>query len=187
LIKTIQAPTTFSRNHNCFSFRIAYDQIAVYTQLVVYVRSMIGWRQSLIEGKIQLKSLQQSLKTWSKALKKNTYALYLASKDPRVPLLPKILIATVVAYALSPIDLIPDFIPVIGYLDDMLLLPVGIWLAIRLIPDEVWKECQHSAQERMLTLPKSRHAAIFIVVIWLLALAGFGLWLWPLMPVITGM
>ena len=81
-------------------------------------------------------------KKWAYSLKKNTYALYLASKDPRVPTLAKIVIGVVVAYALSPIDLIPDFIPVIGYLDDLLLLPLGIWLAIRLMPQIVWKECQ---------------------------------------------
>lgn len=124
-----------------------------------------------------MKSLQQSSKNWAKALKKNTYALYLASKDPRVPLLPKILIALVVAYALSPIDLIPDFIPIIGYLDDLLLLPLGIWLAIKLIPDTIWAECQLSAQKQALNLPRSRRAAIIIVIIWIVSVAGFSFWI----------
>ena len=132
-----------------------------------------------------MKSLQQSLEDWAKVLKKNTYALYLASRDPRVPLLPKILIVIVVAYALSPIDLIPDFIPVIGYLDDLLLLPLGIWLAIRLIPDTLWEECQHAAQQHVLNLPRNRYAAIIIVIIWLIAIIGFGLWIKPLAGDIT--
>lgn len=117
-------------------------------------------------------------KKWASSLKKNTCALYLASKDPRVPVLAKIVIGIVVAYALSPIDLIPDFIPVIGYLDDLLLLPLGIWLAIRLIPKPVWRECQALAEERALKMPHSRQAAFVIIVIWVLALAVLIFWLW---------
>lgn len=117
-------------------------------------------------------------KKWASSLKKNTYALYLASKDPRVPTLAKIVIGVVVAYALSPIDLIPDFIPVIGYLDDLLLLPLGVWLAIRLIPQAVWKECQALAQEQALNMPHNRRAAIVIIIIWILALAVFMIWVW---------
>lgn len=117
-------------------------------------------------------------KKWASSLKKNTYALYLASKDPRVPVLAKIVIGVVVAYALSPIDLIPDFIPVIGYLDDLLLLPLGVWLAIRLIPQPVWKECQELAQEQVLKLPHNRRAAIVIIIIWVLALTFLMYWVW---------
>ncbi len=106
----------------------------------------------------------------------NTYALYLASIDPRVPWLAKAIIVMVVAYALSPIDLIPDFIPVIGYLDDFLLLPIGIWLAIRMIPEEVWKECQLSAQRAVIELPKNWRAGAIIIFIWLL-LIGVSLFL----------
>lgn len=132
-----------------------------------------------------MKSLQQGLNKWARTLKKNTYALYLASKDPKVPLLAKILIGIVVAYALSPIDLIPDFIPVIGYLDDLLLLPIGIWLAIKMMPDEVWAECQHKAQQQTLKLPKNRRAAFIIVIIWLTAIVGFGLWFQTLINAVT--
>jgi len=132
-----------------------------------------------------LKSIQQSLNNWAKTLKKNTFALYLASKDPRVPSLAKILIAVIVAYALSPIDLIPDFIPVIGYLDDMLLLPLGIWLTIKLIPENIWLECQQSAQQQVFTLPKNRRAAIIIVIIWILAIIVFGFWLQSLVATIA--
>lgn len=119
-----------------------------------------------------------ALKKWATTLKKSTYALYLASKDPRVPALAKIIIGLVVAYALSPLDLIPDFIPIIGYLDDLLLLPLLIWLAIRLIPQPVWKECQAIAAERTLDMPRNRRAAIVIIIIWVLAIAVFIFWLW---------
>jgi hypothetical protein len=84
----------------------------------------------------------------------------------------------VVAYALSPIDLIPDFIPVIGYIDDLLLLPMGIWLSIRLIPKNVWQECQRQAQEEVFELPVNRQAAAIIVLIWILLLIGFLEWVW---------
>lgn len=116
---------------------------------------------------------------WAAALKQNTYALYLASRDQRVPWLAKVLIAVVVAYALSPIDLIPDFIPVLGYLDDLLLLPIGIWLAIRLIPQDVWRECQQQAEETFAALPKSRRAAVVVMVIWGLLFAGLAVLCWP--------
>lgn len=121
----------------------------------------------------------EHIKKWASSLKKNTYALYLAAKDPSVSFLAKIIITLVVAYALSPIDLIPDFIPLIGYLDDLILLPLGIWLAIRLIPKEVWHDCQALAQEQLAELPLSRRAAFVIVFIWFLAIAGFILWLYP--------
>jgi uncharacterized membrane protein YkvA (DUF1232 family) len=112
------------------------------------------------------------------ALKENTYALYLASRDSRVPLAAKVVIAVVVAYALSPIDLIPDFIPVVGYMDDLVLLPLGIWLAIRLIPKHIWRECQASAREQLFELPRHRRAGAVIVFIWLLALVGVVVWVW---------
>ena len=117
-------------------------------------------------------------KKWATSLKNNIYALYLASRDTRVPILAKIIIALVVAYALSPIDLIPDFIPVVGYLDDLILLPLGVWLGIRLIPQEVWQECQALAVKQISELPPSRRAAIVIIIIWLLAIVGFILLAW---------
>jgi uncharacterized membrane protein YkvA (DUF1232 family) len=112
-------------------------------------------------------------KKWASSLKKNTYALYLASKNPRVPIFAKIIIVVVVAYTLSPIDLIPDFIPIIGYLDDLLVLPLGIWIAIRLIPQEVWKECQTLAEREIMNMPKNYRAAIVIIAIWVIAISGF--------------
>lgn len=119
----------------------------------------------------------QSWQKWALALKQDTYALYLAGRDSRVPWAAKILLIVVVAYALSPIDLIPDFVPVLGFLDDMLLLPLGIALAIKLIPPEIWEECKEQARSRLASgLPRSRTAAFVIVVIWLAAL-GFLVWL----------
>lgn len=117
-----------------------------------------------------------ALKKWAVALKSTVHALYLASRDPRVPLLAKLIIGVVVAYAISPIDLIPDFIPVIGYLDDLLLLPIGIWIATRLIPAEVWQECLTLAEKNASELPKSRRAALVIIVIWLFAVVAFAQW-----------
>lgn len=107
-------------------------------------------------------------KRWVSVLKQDTYALYLASRDRRVPWTAKIVLIVVAAYALSPIDLIPDFIPGLGYLDDLVLLPLGIALAIKLIPGEIWEECKAEAHIRLDSdLPRSRAAAIVIVMIWL--------------------
>lgn len=119
------------------------------------------------------------MKRWAATLKSNTYALYLASRNPEVPLLAKILIALVVAYALSPIDLIPDFIPVIGYLDDLLILPVGIWLAIKSIPDNIWQQCLQDAAVQSQLLPKNTYAGFVIAAIWIISLIVCLVWIWP--------
>jgi len=103
------------------------------------------------------------------ALKRETHALYLAARDPRTPWHAKLVVAVVVAYALSPIDLIPDFIPVLGYLDDLILLPLGIFLALRLIPAAVLAEARDAAQQARGNLAKSRVAAIVIILVWLTA------------------
>jgi uncharacterized membrane protein YkvA (DUF1232 family) len=120
---------------------------------------------------------RKAWKEWTNTLKENTYALYLVSRDPRVSPAAKIVIGAVVAYALSPIDLIPDFIPIIGYLDDLLILSLGIWIAIRLVPQDVWRECRESARQRISELPENRWAAVAIVTIWILALLGLTLWI----------
>jgi len=104
----------------------------------------------------------------AKDLKRETYALYLAYRDPRVPWYAKVVCACTVGYALSPIDLIPDFIPVIGYLDDLIIVPAGLALAIKLIPEEVMCECRCKAEERMQTKgPRNYVAAAIIIAIWL--------------------
>lgn len=100
------------------------------------------------------------------SVKKNIFTLYLTSKDPRTPLLAKLIVVLTVGYALSPIDLIPDFIPIVGYLDDLLLLPAGIWLAIRLVPDLVWQECKARTESEAFTLPQSFGAAVVVVLFW---------------------
>ncbi|HBX70770.1 MAG TPA: hypothetical protein DEH25_15670 [Chloroflexi bacterium] len=110
-------------------------------------------------------------------IKSEIYALYLAYKDPRVPWYARVFAALVIAYAFSPIDLIPDPIPILGYLDDLLLLPVGIWLAIKLIPPEVLAENRQRAQTDLAANhPVSRVAAIVIIMIWLLLAGAFIAW-----------
>ena len=119
--------------------------------------------------------MRSRLKEWARIVKQDVHALYLASRDPRVPLYAKILAVAVAGYALSPIDLIPDFIPVLGYLDDIIIVPLGILLVIRLIPPEIMAEHRQTAaaaQER----PVNRTAGIVIAVIWAAAAAFFA-WL----------
>ncbi len=116
--------------------------------------------------------IPQNWKDRAAHLKAETYALYLAYRDPRVPWVAKALAAVVVGYAFSPIDLIPDFIPVLGYLDDLVLIPLGVALVLRLIPPEVMTECRARAQDALAAgKPVSRAAAVIIVALWLLALA----------------
>jgi len=106
-------------------------------------------------------------------LKVETYAIYLACRDPRVPWYARLLAMGVVGYAFSPIDLIPDFIPVLGYLDDLILIPLGITLVLKMIPAAVLDECREKARERI-NKPTNWVAASIIIVIWLL-LAGLGI------------
>ena len=105
-------------------------------------------------------------------LEQGSRALYLAARDPRVPWYAKAIVVLVAAYAVSPIDLIPDFIPVVGYLDDPLLLPLGIALAVRLIPPDVWRDCVARAQARQAQREPRRWAAAALVVgMWLVVLS----------------
>lgn len=116
----------------------------------------------------------QRLRAWARALKRDVLALWLAARDPRVPLLAKVLSGLVAAYALSPIDLIPDFIPVLGYLDDLLIVPAGIWLVIRLIPADLLAELRLAAA---VLQPRSSRAGLAIVVlVWLVATAFAWAW-----------
>jgi uncharacterized membrane protein YkvA (DUF1232 family) len=103
-------------------------------------------------------------------LKLEIYALYLAFRDPRVPWYARAFLALVVGYAFSPIDLIPDFIPVVGYLDDLVLVPLGIALALKLIPRSVLEECRAQSRERVLVEGHlGRGAAVVIAGIWLVS------------------
>lgn len=119
--------------------------------------------------------LLERLKRWAGGLKVETYALYLAYRDPRVPWYARVFAALVVGYAFSPIDLIPDPIPFIGYLDDLILVPLGIALAIRMIPAEVLAECREKAKE-LSKKPVNRVAAVVVVAVWL-TLAALGVYL----------
>jgi uncharacterized membrane protein YkvA (DUF1232 family) len=115
------------------------------------------------------------LKEWARAIRRDAHALYLAARDTRTPWYAKAVAAAIAAYALSPIDLIPDFIPVLGLLDEVILLPVGMWIVMRLIPEEVMAE--HRATAALAAgRPVSRRAAVTIVVIWF-GLAAVGAWL----------
>jgi uncharacterized membrane protein YkvA (DUF1232 family) len=117
----------------------------------------------------------EAWKQRARQLKAETYALYLAYRDPRTPWYARIFAAVVAGYAFSPIDLIPDFIPVLGYLDDLLLVPFGIWLALKMIPPEVMADSRGRAQEALANgKPVNRAAAVVIVGIWLL-LAALGI------------
>src|SRR5438034_4362242 len=117
---------------------------------------MIAWRQRV------------------RGLKRDTYALYLAYQDPRVPWYARLWAILVVAYAFSPIDLIPDFIPVLGYLDDLILVPLGVLLALKMIPAPVMAECRVKAQEALSQgKPVNKLAAAVIVLVWL-GLAALG-------------
>tara|TARA_R110001583_G_scaffold3965_3_gene23840 strand:- start:638 stop:1012 length:375 start_codon:yes stop_codon:yes gene_type:complete len=108
----------------------------------------------------------QKIKQFARQMKLNLKALYLASRDQRTPLFAKILIIIIVAYALSPIDLIPDFIPILGYLDDLILLPIGICWVINLLPKDLWQELIQQAESSPFVLPSNKLAGIFIFSLW---------------------
>ena len=124
-------------------------------------------------------SISSNLKAWAKRLKRDGLTLWFAGKHPKTPWHAKALGMFVVAYALSPIDLIPDFIPVLGYLDDVLLLPGLIWLTIKFLPPDVLAECRAQADEWVETKgskPRSRFGAVLIVTAWLVT--GAAIWFW---------
>ena len=112
---------------------------------------------------------------WARQLRRDVLALYLVCRDPRVPWYAKALAAAIVAYALSPVDLVPDVIPVLGYLDDLILIPIGVLLVRRLVPGGVLDECRTRARD-MTEKPVSRAGAALVIGIWLL-LAGLVAWI----------
>ena len=117
----------------------------------------------------------ERVKQWARRLKRDAVALWIAARDPRTPLIAKMVAAAVAAYALSPIDLIPDFIPVLGYLDDLLIVPLGIALVLRWIPGDVKADAQSRAALAA-SRPTSRGMATVIVAIWAAAIALAGAW-----------
>ena len=128
-------------------------------------------------------TIVDTLKVWAKRITRDGVTLWFAGKHAGTPWYAKALGVFVVAYALSPIDLIPDFIPVLGYLDDVILLPGLIWLTIRLLPSDVLADCRSEADEWMQTKgskPSSRSGAVLIVLLWLAV--GAALWFWLVQP-----
>lgn len=119
----------------------------------------------------------EQVKSWAAALKRDVLALWLAARDPRVPWFAKAVAAGVAAYALSPIDLIPDVIPVLGYLDDLVIVPLGIMLAIRLIPRDLMAEFRDRA--RGARRPVSRAGMALVVALWALAALCVAWLIWP--------
>lgn len=108
-------------------------------------------------------------KDWARRLKRDVMVLWLAARDPRTPLAAKLVAAAVAAYALSPVDLIPDVIPVLGLLDDLVIVPLGILLALRLIPPPLMQELRSRAET--VPRPRSRTAAVVIVALWIATVA----------------
>jgi len=118
-----------------------------------------------------------SAKQWAHGIKRDVVALWLAARDPRVPWYAKATAGAVAAYALSPIDLIPDFIPIIGYLDDLLIVPLGIMLAVKLVPAGLMQEFRYEAARR--AKPASKAGLIFMVAVWILAALALVWLFWP--------
>ena len=112
----------------------------------------------------------EQLKSRARALKNEAYVIYLAARDPRTPWYAKTLIFFVIAHTFSPIDLIPDFIPVLGYLDDLVITPAGIWLAVRLIPPEVLEEARATVATQGIDRRVGIVGAGIIIFIWILAI-----------------
>jgi uncharacterized membrane protein YkvA (DUF1232 family) len=117
------------------------------------------------------------LAQWAHGLKRESLTLYYAARDVRTPWYAKVLAGAIVAYAISPIDLIPDFIPVLGLLDELLLLPAAIWLALKLVPEPVLAESRRRA-EAALERPTSHTAAVVIVLVWIACAVALGAWAW---------
>lgn len=117
-----------------------------------------------------------ALKAWARRLKTEVMALWIAARDPRTPRAAKLVAAAVAAYALSPIDLIPDFIPVLGYLDDLLIVPAGIWLAVRLIPPGLMTGFR--ARAMTANRPSGHSGAVVVVAVWIAAAAVVGWIVW---------
>lgn len=118
--------------------------------------------------------MRSALRAWARRLKREVVAVHRAARDPRTPWHARVVALCVVAYALSPIDLIPDFVPVLGYLDDVVIVPLGMLLVLRLIPADVIAE--HRAAAEGARLPANRAAAVVIVALWLAGAAAAALW-----------
>jgi uncharacterized membrane protein YkvA (DUF1232 family) len=124
-----------------------------------------------LQRKPEVQPIRDRWKRWARALKAEVYALLLAYRDPRVPWYAKAFAGLVAAYALSPIDLIPDFIPILGQLDDLLLVPLGVWLAVRMIPRPVLEDCRSRAREAIgKRAVRPWTSALLLTAVWLVLL-----------------
>lgn len=122
-------------------------------------------------------SWRARVRQWARVIKRDVMTLWIAARDPRTPLAAKVIAIVIAAYALSPIDLIPDFVPVLGYLDDIVIVPLGIMLAIRLIPMTLLEEFRSRAAE-MIERPISRAGVAIIIAIWIAAAGSLLWWVW---------
>jgi uncharacterized membrane protein YkvA (DUF1232 family) len=113
----------------------------------------------------------QRLRDWARTVRRDVVAVWLVARDPRVPWYVKLLAFAVAGYAVSPIDLIPDFVPILGYLDDAIIVPLGIVLVMKLIPEDIVEEHRASAV-RAADLPGSKTAALVIICVWLVAMTA---------------
>lgn len=123
-------------------------------------------------------ALLESAVYWARRIKRDVVAVYFAARDRDTPLAVRVLALAVAAYALSPIDLIPDFIPVLGYLDDLLIVPLGLWIVVRLLPAHVLASSRQKAAAA-LDRPRSKVAAFVIICIWLLCIGWITYRFWP--------
>jgi uncharacterized membrane protein YkvA (DUF1232 family) len=120
---------------------------------------------------------ESTLRRWARALKQQSLVVYHAARDPRTPWPVRLLAVAVAAYAFSPIDLIPDFIPVLGYLDDLVLVPLGVWLVVRWLPVDVMETAKAKARDTA-QRPTSRGMVAVIVVVWIAAAGALAWWGW---------
>ncbi len=123
--------------------------------------------------------MKETIRAWARRIKRDVMVLWFARKHPDTPLLAKVICVLAVLYALSPIDLVPDFVPILGYIDDALLLPAMIWLAVRLLPSHVLASCREQANDwmsRQGSKPKSYIGAAIVVVLW--AVVAYLFWRW---------
>lgn len=152
------------------------DNVALHA----WFRSCAGYRQEVALAQLSAAQLDggmlDKIKSWARALKRDVVALWIAARDPRVPWYAKAAAGVVAAYALSPIDLIPDFVPILGYLDDLLIVPLGILLVVKLIRPGLMAEFREQAAAR--SKPTSYVGLAIIGAIWLAVIVALVWWIW---------
>jgi uncharacterized membrane protein YkvA (DUF1232 family) len=138
---------------------------------------MVRFRTMTLPEATAPRRSESTLRRWARSLKQQSLIVYYAARDPRTPWPVRMLALAVAAYALSPIDLIPDFIPVLGYLDDLILIPLGVALVVRWVPEAVMVDARAKAHATA-QKPTSRGMAVVIVVVWIVMAAALGWWAW---------